>query len=70
MKEVHLTVTDEAFKQLEELRDKQHDDTITETVKFSLQLNKFIQEQIRDKNVQLILKNKFTGAEREIMMLK
>lgn len=70
MKKLHITASDEACAQLEELRDSGDFNTIADMVRFSLKLNKFIQKQLRDDNIEVILRNEYTGEEQEILVLK
>ena len=68
-KQVHITLSEEAVKELEELKIYLKLPSIAEVVRSSISVNKFLQLE-KEKGNDIVLRNKKTKDERVIVMLK
>jgi len=68
-KQVHITLSENAVKELEELKEKLGLPSIAEVVRSSISVSKFLQME-KDKGNDIVLRNKDTKDERIIVMLK
>jgi hypothetical protein len=68
-KQVHITLSEDAVKELEDLKKKLDLPSIAEVIRSSISVNKFLQLE-KEKGNDLILRNKETNNERVIVMLK
>jgi len=68
-KQVHITLSEEAIKELDELKKKLNLPSIAEVIRSSISVNKFLQLE-KEKGNDIVLRNKGTKDERVIVMLK
>ena len=68
-KQVHITLSEKAVKELEELKEKLNLPSIAEVVRSSISVNKFLQME-KEKGNDIVLRHKDTKNERVIVMLK
>jgi len=68
-KQIHINLSDKAIKELEELKEKLDLPSIAEVIRSSISINKFLQKE-KDKGNDIILRNKKTKNERNIVILK
>ncbi|NQU78613.1 hypothetical protein HQ545_02490 [Candidatus Woesearchaeota archaeon] len=66
---LRIQLSDKAKKELESLKDKLEMHSITEVIRSSVSVNKFLIEQKEEGN-ELILRNRMTRCERIILILK
>lgn len=69
VKQVHITLSEKAIKELEELKKQLNLPSIAEVVRSSISVNKFLQLE-KEKGNDIVLRNKDTKDERVIVMLK
>jgi len=68
-KQVHITLSEKAVKELENLKKELGLPSIAEVIRSSISVNKFIQLEKKRGN-DIILRNKNTKDEKVIIMLK
>lgn len=68
-KQVHITLSKKAVKELEELKQKLNLPSVAEVVRSSISVNKFLQLE-KEKGNDLVLRNKETKDEKVIVILK
>ncbi len=69
VKQVHIKLSDKAIKELEGLKRELELPSIAEVIRSSISINKFLQKE-KEKGNDIILRNKKTGSERNIVILK
>lgn len=68
-KNVHITLSDDAAKELEALKEKLNLPSIAEVIRSSISVNKFLKME-EDNGNEIVLRNKNTKKERVVVMLK
>ncbi len=68
-KQIHITLSEEAYKELDQLKQQLKLDTITDVIKCSVSLTKFLELEKTNGN-DLILRNQKTEKEKTLIMLK
>jgi len=68
-KNIHITLSDKAVKDLEVLREKLDLPSIAEVIRSSISVNKFL-EMERENGSEIVLRNKKTKEERVAVRLK
>ncbi len=69
VKQVHITLSEEAVKELEELKKELRLPSIAEVIRSSISVNKFLQLE-KQKGNDIVLRNKETKNERVVILLK
>jgi len=69
VKQVHITLSDEAVKELENLKKELNLPSIAEVIRSSISVNKFLQLE-KERGNDIVLRNKKTKNERVVVMLK
>ena len=66
-KRIQIELTDKGLKELEKLKDQLSKTTYAETLRASLKITKFL-EDAKENNQEIILRNKKTGKEKEVII--
>jgi len=69
VKQVHITLSEQALRELEDLKKKLNLPSIAEVVRSSISVSKFLQVE-KERGNDIVLRNKETKDERVIVMLK
>jgi len=68
-KQVHLNLSEDAVKELEQLKDKLGLPSIAEVIRSSISVNKFLQME-KEKGNDIVLRNKKDKSEKIVILLK
>ena len=68
-KQIHITLSEGAAKELEELKNKLGLPSIAEVIRSSISVHKFLQLE-KEKGNDIVLRNKDTKNEKTVVLLK